>query len=67
LKKYSVGLFLKPLNSMSDKSIAHNIKIFRDLKNITAKEMAAHLGISYTAYNQYETGETEPKVSVIKK
>jgi len=47
------------------KSIAENIRLFRELENITRKEMAANLNISVSGYSKIERGEVDITISRI--
>ncbi|MFO8087556.1 MAG: helix-turn-helix transcriptional regulator [Bacteroidales bacterium] len=47
------------------KSIAENIRLFRELENITRKEMAARLNISVSGYSKIERGEVDITISRI--
>lgn len=48
-------------------NIAENIKKFRELADISRKEMAAHLELSLSAYSKIERGETDLTISKIEK
>lgn len=45
------------------KQIHLNIRKFRELKNITRKEMAERLGITGSGYYKIERGEIDPSIS----
>ena len=45
--------------------LAENLKLFRDIKGISQKEVADYLGITQAAYSKYEVGETEPKIPTL--
>jgi transcriptional regulator with XRE-family HTH domain len=47
--------------------IASNIKKFRELADISRKEMAANLDLSLSAYSKIERGETELTISKLEK
>lgn len=48
-------------------NISENIKKFRELADITRKEMASHLELSLSAYSKIERGETDLTVSKLEK
>jgi transcriptional regulator with XRE-family HTH domain len=48
-------------------SIAQNIKMFREIKNVNRKELASYLGISEQALGKYEDGTTEPSINTLKR
>jgi transcriptional regulator with XRE-family HTH domain len=47
--------------------LAVNIKMFRELKQITRKEMAGYLGISEQALGKYEDGSVTPSIATLQK
>jgi transcriptional regulator with XRE-family HTH domain len=47
--------------------IASNIKKFRELADISRKEMAAQLDLSLSAYSKIERGETDLTISKLEK
>ena len=51
---------------MMNNGLPHTLKMFRNLKGIEVKQIAAHLDISETAYGKYENGVNNPKLSTIK-
>lgn len=54
-------------NSISKKEIGKNIKLIRQKKNITRKELAQKLNISYSSIEKYEQGLRGFKVETIDK
>ena len=49
---------------MDRQYMAENLKRLRSGKNATQKDVAAAIGISESAYSQYETGEKVPRDDV---
>ena len=41
------------------------IRDLREDKDLTQKQMAAHLGMSQTGYSKYETGENDIPTSIL--
>ena len=50
-----------------DKTIARNIKKFRETARYTQDEVAQSLGITRSAYSNYESGDREVPYDVIEK
>lgn len=44
-----------------------NLKIARERKNMTQKEVADGIGVAKSTYSLYESGQREPNVQTIKK
>lgn len=51
---------------MGDK-FNENLKIARERKGISQKEMAEQIGVAKSTYSLYESGNREPNVQTIKK
>ena len=51
---------------MGDK-FNENLKIARERKGITQKELAEKIGVAKSTYSLYESGNREPNVQTIKK
>ena len=51
---------------MGDK-FNENLKIAREKKNMTQKEVADSIGVAKSTYSLYESGNREPNVQTIKK
>ena len=51
---------------MGDK-FNENLKIAREKKNMTQKEVAESIGVAKSTYSLYESGNREPNVQTIKK
>lgn len=51
---------------MGDK-FNENLKIARERKGISQKEMAENIGVAKSTYSLYESGNREPNVQTIKK
>lgn len=51
---------------MGDK-FSENLKIAREKKNMTQKEVADIIGVAKSTYSLYESGNREPNVQTIKK
>ena len=47
--------------------IAKNIKHFRDVKNLSQKEICADSGVPQGQYSRIENGKVEPSVSTLEK
>jgi transcriptional regulator with XRE-family HTH domain len=47
--------------------IAKNIKHFRDIKNLSQKEICADSGVPQGQYSRIENGKVEPSVSTLEK
>lgn len=45
----------------------NNLKYLRKVKKVTQKEIADFLGVSNSAYSQYETGTREPSLDILTK
>ena len=48
-------------------TIAKNIKHFRDVKNLSQKEICADSGVPQGQYSRIENGKVEPSVSTLEK
>lgn len=44
-----------------------NLKLARERKGISQKDMAANIGVAKSTYSLYESGNREPNVQTIKK
>lgn len=49
------------------KQIAENLKVLRELKDLSVKELSIFLGISERSYRRYEAGERVPTIDVLLK
>lgn len=49
------------------KKFNENLKMAREQKNLTQKEVADSIGVAKSTYSLYESGEREPNVQTIKK
>ena len=47
--------------------VGHNLKSLREANNFTQEQLAAYLGISRSAYANYETGDREAPLDVLEK
>lgn len=47
--------------------LAKNIKMFREIKQVSGKELASLLGITEQALGKYEDGTTLPTIATLKK
>ncbi len=47
------------------KILAQRLKELRESRRIYQREMAENLGLSFRGYQNYETGQTEPKLSTL--
>ena len=47
--------------------VVHNLKSLREANNFTQEQLAAYLGISRSAYANYETGDREAPLDVLEK
>jgi DNA-binding XRE family transcriptional regulator len=57
----------KKIGKYRDLVYTERLKLERFKKNITIKELAARVGISFVTYSQIENGHVEPKISVASK
>lgn len=46
-------------------TFAERLKYYRELANYSQKELALLIGVSFAAYNKYETRGNEPKIEVL--
>ena len=47
------------------KILAQRLKELRESRRIYQREMAENLGLSFRGYQNYETGQTEPKLRTL--
>ena len=47
------------------KILAQRLKELRESRRIYQREMAENLGLSFRGYQNYETGQTEPKLCTL--
>ena len=52
---------------LENKSIGHNLSLFRKLRDKKAFEVADYVGISEAAYTKYERGESKITIDIIQK
>ena len=52
---------------LENKSIGHNLALFRKLRDKKAFEVAEHIGISEAAYTKYERGESKVTIDLVQK
>jgi len=52
---------------LENKSIGHNLSLFRKLRDKKAFEVADYVGISEAAYTKYERGESKITIDMIQK
>ncbi len=55
----------KKNNSIKETNVSKTVKALRKGHNLTIKEMASFLGISQSAYHNYESGVRIPDIDVI--
>ena len=46
------------------KNFSENLKLCRKNQHLSQEVVAVHCGVSYSTYRRYETGESEPTLSV---
>jgi transcriptional regulator with XRE-family HTH domain len=54
-----------PCQGVLSLPFAECLKLCRNIKNISQRQLAEDLGISVRAYKYYESGEREPTVSTL--
>lgn len=50
---------------MDEKIFPNRLRLSREAKGLTQKELAAGISIGYQTYNHYETGRNEPDLSTV--
>ncbi len=48
-------------------SVAHNLKLFRESKNLMQKEVYTEIGLKPAHYNKLEKGLVEPSIDILEK
>ena len=46
-------------------TIAKRLKELRENRRVYQREIADHLGLSFRGYQNYETGQSEPKIATL--
>ena len=46
-------------------TLAKRLKELRESRRVYQREMAEHLGLSFRGYQNYETGQSEPKIATL--
>ena len=46
-------------------TLAKRLKELRESRRVYQREMAEHLGLSFRGYQNYETGQSEPKIAAL--
>ncbi|MGN0509276.1 MAG: helix-turn-helix transcriptional regulator [Ruminococcus sp.] len=47
--------------------VSNNLIFYRRLNNLTQQQVADYLGLCRTTYTKYETGDSEPSFSILRK